>query len=79
VATCALRLANGQKKAQPTTVIRDSQRVKNTATSTRSVGYEAGKRIKGRKRFFLVDTLSKLWTSCVVAASCHERTTAAKV
>lgn len=47
----------GKKKAQPTAVILDSQSVKNTATSTRSVGYDAGKRIKGRKRFLLVDTL----------------------
>ena len=69
----------GKKKAQPTAVILDSQSVKNTATSTRSVGYDAGKCIKGRKRFFLVDTLGNLLTSCVVAASCHDGTTAAKV
>ena len=30
----------------------DSQSVKNTATSTAQVGDDAGKRIKGRKRFF---------------------------
>ncbi|WP_052733108.1 transposase [Hymenobacter terrenus] len=67
------------KKAQPTAVILDSQSVKNTATSTRSVGYDARKRIKGRKRFFLVDTLGNLLASCVVAASCHDGTTAAQV
>lgn len=69
----------GKKKAQPTAVIFDSQSVKNTATSTCRVGYDAGKRIKGRKRFFLVDTLGNLLTSCVVAANCHDGTTAAKV
>ncbi|GGF12405.1 hypothetical protein GCM10011383_24510 [Hymenobacter cavernae] len=53
--------------------------MKNTATSTSSVGYDAGKRIKGRKRFFLVDTLGNLLASCVVAASCHDGTTAARV
>ena len=68
-----------KKKAQPTAVILDSQSVKNTATSTARVGYDAGKRIKGRKRFFLVDTLGNLLSSCVVAASCHDGTTAAKV
>ena len=52
--------------------------MKNTATSTRHVGYDAGKRIKGRKRFFLVDTLGNLLASCVVAANCHDGTTAAK-
>lgn len=44
-------------KVQPTAIILDSQRVKNTDTSTRRVGYGAGKRLKSRKRFFLVDTL----------------------
>jgi transposase len=69
----------GKKNAQPTAVILDSQSVKNTATSTARVGYDAGKRIKGRKRFFLVDTLGNLLASCVVAASCHDETTAAKI
>ena len=69
----------GKKNAQPTAVILDSQSVKNTATSTARVGYDAGKRIKGRKRFFLVDTLGNLLASCVVAASCHDGTTAAKI
>ena len=69
----------GKKNAQPSAVILDSQSVKNTATSTAGVGYDAGKRIKGRKRFFLVDTLGNLLASCVVAASCHDGATAAKV
>ncbi|MGI4734821.1 MAG: transposase [Janthinobacterium lividum] len=53
--------------------------MKNTATSTARVGYDAGKRIKDRKRFFMVDTLGNLLSSCVVAASCHDGTTAAQV
>ena len=53
--------------------------MKNTATSTTRVGYDAGKRIKGRKRFFLVDTQGNLLASCVVAASCHDGATAAQV
>ena len=53
--------------------------MKNTATSTQRVGYDAGKRIKGRKRFFLVDTHGNLLASCVVAASCHDGATAARV
>ena len=70
--------ANEQKNAQPSAVILDTQSVKNTATSTRRVCYDAGKRIKGHKRFFLADTLGNLLASCVVAASCHDGTTAAK-
>jgi transposase len=70
---------SAQKNAQPTAAILDSQSVKNTATSTAYVGYDAGKRIKGRKHFFLVDTLGNLLASCVVAASCHDGTTAIEV
>lgn len=53
--------------------------MKNTATSTAYVGYDAGKCSRGRKRFFLVDTLGNLLASCVVAASCHDGTTATKL
>ncbi len=53
--------------------------MKNTATSTRQVGYDAGKRLKGRKRFFLVDTLGNLLASHVVAAHCHDGATAARL
>ncbi len=59
--------------------ILDSQSVKNTATSTRCVGYDAGKRLKGRKRFFLVDTQGNLLACCVVAAHCHDGATAARL
>ena len=69
----------GKKNAQPTAAILDSQSGKNTATSTRCVGYDAGKRIKGRKRFFLVDTLGNLLACCVVAAHCHDGATAARL
>ncbi|QKG55847.1 transposase [Hymenobacter sp. BRD128] len=43
------------------------------------MGYDAGKRLKGRKRFFLVDTLGNLLASCVVAASCPDGATAARL
>lgn len=53
--------------------------MKNTATSTARVGDDAGKRLKGRKRFFLVDTAGNLLACWVVAAGCHDGTTAARV
>ncbi|AHJ97518.1 hypothetical protein [Hymenobacter swuensis] len=53
--------------------------MKNTAISTRCVGDDAGKRTKGRKRIFLVDTLSNLLTCCVVAAHCHDGASAARL
>ncbi|WP_046247085.1 transposase [Hymenobacter terrenus] len=79
------RLFNGggtradKNNAPPPAAILDRQRVKNTATSTRLVGYDAGKCSKGRKRFFLVNTLGKLLACCVVAAHCHDGATAARV
>jgi putative transposase len=39
----------------------------------KAVGYDAGKKIKGRKRFTLVDTLGLLIAVKVVAASTPER------
>jgi hypothetical protein len=50
---------------------------KDTATSTVRVGYDAGKCIKGRKRFFLVATLGNLVASYVVAASYYDWATVA--
>ena len=46
--------------------------MKSTATSTARVGDDAGKRIKGRKRFFLVDTVGNLLACWVGAAACHD-------
>src|SRR6185437_1485909 len=50
-----VRQANG-KRGRPTAAILDSQTVKSAAHGGR-VGYDAAKRIKGRKRHLLVDTL----------------------
>ncbi len=38
----------------------DSQSVKTATMINQEVGYDAGKRIKGRKRFTLVDTFGLL-------------------
>ena len=44
------------KRSRPTAAILDSQTVKSDSHGG-PVGYDAGKRIKGRKRHLLVDTL----------------------
>ena len=44
------------KRSRPTAAILDSQSVKSAGHGG-TVGYDAGKRIKGRKRHLLVDTL----------------------
>ncbi len=57
------------QKAQPTCVIIDTQSVKNAATATgATVGFDAGKLVKGRKRLVLVDTLGNVLASRVVPA-----------
>jgi len=49
------------RKAEPTAVIIDSQSVKSSnAAPSATVGYDAGKKIKGRKRHIAVDTLGLL-------------------
>jgi len=44
------------KKPKPTVYIIDSQSVKNDANVSESTGYDAAKKVKGRKRHILVDT-----------------------
>ena len=45
------------RQPSPSEAIIDSQSVKSAAMVHQSVGYDAGKHIKGRKRFMTVDTL----------------------
>lgn len=51
----------------------DSQSVPTAVMVNQSVGYDGAKKIKGRKRFTLVDTLGLLIAVKVVAASVPER------
>jgi hypothetical protein len=51
----------------------DSQSVKGAAGVQEAVGFDAGKVIKGRKRFATVDTLDLVLRVWVTAASTGER------
>jgi transposase len=51
----------------------DSQSVKTAAMVHQEVGFDAGKQIKGRKRFISVDTLGLVLRVFVIAASVGER------
>jgi len=66
-----LRIAEG-RNSQPSAAIIDSQSVKTT--ETRGVrGYDAGKKVNGRKRHILVDTMGLLLMVVVHTANIQDR------
>jgi transposase len=68
-----LRVQEG-RNPEPSAGLLDSQTVKGADTVGRaSRGYDAGKRINGRKRFIVTDTLGLLITVVVCAASGQDR------
>jgi len=56
----------------PSAAIIDSQSIK-TDEQAESKGYDAGKKVKGRKRHILVDTLGLLLTAKVLTADVQDR------
>ena len=66
-----VRLVEGRKR-QASAAIIDSQSVKSSETSDER-GYDAGKKIKGRKRHILVDTLGLLLRVLVLPANLQDR------
>lgn len=66
-----LRLVEGRKR-QPSAGILDSQSVKSTECSGQR-GYDAGKKVNGRKRHLLVDTLGLVLWVLVLPANIQDR------
>jgi len=62
-----------ERSASPSEAVIDSQSVKTAAMVSEQVGFDAGKLIKGRKRFLTVDTLGLVLRVVVSAASVGER------
>ena|SRR5580692_5446833 len=61
-----------ERNAQPSAAIIDSQSVKSTETSDER-GYDAGKKVNGRKRHILVDTIGLLLKVLVLPANIQDR------
>jgi putative transposase len=66
-----VRLIEGRKR-QPTAGILDSQSVKSTECSEER-GFDAGKKVNGRKRHLLVDTLGLVLLVLVLPANIQDR------
>ncbi len=60
------------REASPTTAILDAQSTRGSPQGGES-GYDAGKKIKGRKRHLAVDTLGLMLAVCVTAANVQDR------
>ncbi|GGY35706.1 hypothetical protein GCM10010384_48720 [Streptomyces djakartensis] len=61
-------------KCQPTAGLIDSQSIRTADTvPCMTRGFDAGEKVKGRKRFIVTDTLGLLLTAHVVTASVQDR------
>lgn len=67
------------RKAEPTVGIIDAQSVKTTLVAGEARGFDAGKKIKGRKRHIIVDTLGLLLAVVIQNASVQDRDGASEV
>jgi transposase len=69
----ALRRKQGRIE-EPSLVIVDAQATKTTAGSSDEVGYDANKKIKGRKRHLATDTQGNVMAAGVTSAFVHDKT-----
>ncbi len=65
--------ADGSERGGPTICILDSQSAKTTEEGDQERGYDAGKKVKGRKRHLVIDALGLLLALQVTSASVQDR------
>jgi transposase len=68
-----LRRKQGRRE-EPSLVIVDAQAVKTTAGTGDEVGYDANKKVKGRKRHIATDTEGNIMAAGVTSAFVHDKT-----
>lgn len=61
------------RKAEPTVGILDAQSTKTTLVAGEQRGFDAGKKVKGRKRHIIVDTLGLVLAVVIQSASMQDR------
>jgi transposase len=61
-----------KKEETPSLCILDSQSVRNSERGVDEKGYDGNKRIQGRKRQILIDSLGLVWEARVHAANVHD-------
>lgn len=72
-----VRAADG-RDPQPSAAVLDSQSIKSSEGGEQ-IGYDAGKRVRGRKRHLLVDTIGLMLVGLVHSASVQDRAGAKRV
>ncbi len=73
-----VRVSQNREPSQKEAIL-DSQTVETASMISQEVGYDSGKKIKGRKRHVLVDTLGLVMVVVVTAASVSEQAGAKQV